>query len=202
MGTGNNASPPLQQGWRGGRVGSQAEISLSKGHARLYLPSITSTELERSFWISSCLQNTQSDPCLLLHRFSLHPQVYTRYGKCYTFNGDRRNPRVTRQGGMGNGLEIMLDIQQEEYLPIWRETSKWGYSSGRAEVRGARTKGCWAGRTPCEGAMDKSGHQRGAGAGLVQACSTSVLLPQMRHHLKLASGSRSTARMSHPISIS
>ncbi|XP_010213654.1 PREDICTED: acid-sensing ion channel 4 [Tinamus guttatus] len=49
--------------------------------------------------------------------------VYTRYGKCYTFNGDRRNPRVTRQGGMGNGLEIMLDIQQEEYLPIWRETS-------------------------------------------------------------------------------
>lgn len=27
---------------------------------------------------------------------------------------------------MGNGLEIMLDIQQEEYLPIWRETSEWG----------------------------------------------------------------------------
>lgn len=24
---------------------------------------------------------------------------------------------------MGSGLEIMLDIQQEEYLPIWRETS-------------------------------------------------------------------------------
>lgn len=24
---------------------------------------------------------------------------------------------------MGNGLEIMLDIQQDEYLPIWRETS-------------------------------------------------------------------------------
>lgn len=33
---------------------------------------------------------------------------------------------MTRQGGMGNGLEIMLDIQQEEYLPIWRETSEWG----------------------------------------------------------------------------
>lgn len=27
---------------------------------------------------------------------------------------------------MGNGLEIMLDIQQDEYLPIWRETSKLG----------------------------------------------------------------------------
>ena len=25
---------------------------------------------------------------------------------------------------MGNGLEVMLDIQQDEYLPIWRETSK------------------------------------------------------------------------------
>lgn len=25
---------------------------------------------------------------------------------------------------MGNGLEIMLDIQQDEYLPIWRETSE------------------------------------------------------------------------------
>jgi len=25
---------------------------------------------------------------------------------------------------MGNGLEIMLDIQQDEYLPIWKETSE------------------------------------------------------------------------------
>uniref|UniRef100_G1NFH3 Uncharacterized protein n=1 Tax=Meleagris gallopavo TaxID=9103 RepID=G1NFH3_MELGA len=56
--------------------------------------------------------------------------VYTRYGKCYTFNGDRRNPRVTRQGGMGNGLEIMLDIQQEEYLPIWRETNETSFEAG------------------------------------------------------------------------
>lgn len=75
-------------------------------------------------WILSCLQNALPDPCLLPQPPFLHPQVYTRYGKCYTFNGDRRNPRVTRQGGMGNGLEIMLDIQQEEYLPIWRETSE------------------------------------------------------------------------------
>jgi len=78
----------------------------------------------------------------------LHPQVYTRYGKCYTFNGDRRNPRVTRQGGMGNGLEIMLDIQQEEYLPIWRETSEWGRGVGRAEARDAGREGCWASRAP------------------------------------------------------
>ncbi|XP_077176927.1 acid-sensing ion channel 4 isoform X1 [Paroedura picta] len=56
--------------------------------------------------------------------------VYTRYGKCYTFNGDRNKPRVTRQSGMGNGLEIMLDIQQEEYLPIWRETNETSFEAG------------------------------------------------------------------------
>ncbi|MEQ2186081.1 Acid-sensing ion channel 4-A, partial [Goodea atripinnis] len=48
--------------------------------------------------------------------------VYTRYGKCYTFNGNKTTSKKTKQGGMGNGLEIMLDIQQDEYLPIWRET--------------------------------------------------------------------------------
>ena len=31
---------------------------------------------------------------------------------------------------MGSGLEIMLDIQQEEYLPIWRETSMPGKGLG------------------------------------------------------------------------
>ncbi|XP_060543839.1 acid-sensing ion channel 4 isoform X2 [Pantherophis guttatus] len=56
--------------------------------------------------------------------------VYTRYGKCYTFNGDRNKARMTRQSGMGNGLEIMLDIQQEEYLPIWRETNETSFEAG------------------------------------------------------------------------
>ncbi|XP_077303963.1 acid-sensing ion channel 4 isoform X2 [Lithobates pipiens] len=56
--------------------------------------------------------------------------VYTRYGKCYTFNADKNNPKVSRQGGMGNGLEIMLDIQQEEYLPIWRETNETSFEAG------------------------------------------------------------------------
>lgn len=55
---------------------------------------------------------------------SILSQVYTRYGKCYTFNGNKTTSRKSKQGGMGNGLEIMLDIQQDEYLPIWRETSK------------------------------------------------------------------------------
>uniref|UniRef100_A0A8C9PGY0 Acid sensing ion channel subunit family member 4 n=1 Tax=Spermophilus dauricus TaxID=99837 RepID=A0A8C9PGY0_SPEDA len=65
--------------------------------------------------------------------------VYTRYGKCYTFNADPQSSLPSRAGGMGSGLEIMLDIQQEEYLPIWRETSiqagkgqgpVWGLGSG------------------------------------------------------------------------
>lgn len=34
---------------------------------------------------------------------------------------------------MGSGLEIMLDIQQEEYLPIWRETSMQ-VGTGRADL--------------------------------------------------------------------
>lgn len=45
-------------------------------------------------------------------------QVFTRYGKCYTFNSGRDGrPRLkTMKGGTGNGLEIMLDIQQDEVL--------------------------------------------------------------------------------------
>ncbi|KAI1898350.1 hypothetical protein AGOR_G00071420 [Albula goreensis] len=31
---------------------------------------------------------------------------------------------------MGNGLEIMLDIQQDEYLPIWRETNETSLEAG------------------------------------------------------------------------
>lgn len=85
-------------------------------------------------------------PCMTPSRANsaVSPQVYTRYGKCYTFNGDRRNPRVARQGGMGNGLEIMLDIQQEEYLPIWRETSEtqcWGVAERDRSRRLAGVEG-------------------------------------------------------------
>ncbi|KAM8982490.1 acid-sensing ion channel 1 isoform 4-T4 [Sarcophilus harrisii] len=55
------------------------------------------------------------------HNFSV---VFTRYGKCYTFNAgqDGRPLLKTMKGGTGNGLEIMLDIQQDEYLPVWGET--------------------------------------------------------------------------------
>ncbi|XP_063068036.1 acid-sensing ion channel 4-A-like [Engraulis encrasicolus] len=56
--------------------------------------------------------------------------VYTRYGKCYTFNSNKASPKRARQGGMGNGLEMMLDIQQDEYLPIWRETNETSLEAG------------------------------------------------------------------------
>ncbi|KAL6085559.1 hypothetical protein STEG23_033413 [Scotinomys teguina] len=57
-------------------------------------------------------------------------KVYTRYGKCYTFNADPQSSLPSRAGGMGSGLEIMLDIQQEEYLPIWRETNETSFEAG------------------------------------------------------------------------
>uniref|UniRef100_A0A4W5L0Z1 Acid sensing ion channel subunit family member 4 n=1 Tax=Hucho hucho TaxID=62062 RepID=A0A4W5L0Z1_9TELE len=65
--------------------------------------------------------------CFFLH---LLINVYTRYGKCYTFNGNKSTSRKTKQGGMGNGLEIMLDIQQDEYLPIWKETNETSLEAG------------------------------------------------------------------------
>ncbi|CAB1353204.1 unnamed protein product [Coregonus sp. 'balchen'] len=58
--------------------------------------------------------------------------IFTRYGKCYTFNSgqDNRPLLVTMRGGMGNGLELMLDIQQDEYLPVWGETDETSYEAG------------------------------------------------------------------------
>nr|XP_042120534.1 acid-sensing ion channel 1 isoform X1 [Peromyscus maniculatus bairdii] len=58
--------------------------------------------------------------------------VFTRYGKCYTFNsGQDGRPRLkTMKGGTGNGLEIMLDIQQDEYLPVWGETDETSFEAG------------------------------------------------------------------------
>ncbi|KAJ7999404.1 hypothetical protein DPEC_G00194050 [Dallia pectoralis] len=58
--------------------------------------------------------------------------IFTRYGKCYTFNSgqDNRPLLVTTKGGMGNGLELMLDIQQDEYLPVWGETEETSFEAG------------------------------------------------------------------------
>ncbi|XP_072537415.1 acid-sensing ion channel 1A [Salminus brasiliensis] len=57
--------------------------------------------------------------------------VFTRYGKCYTFNSGETGPLlVSMKGGMGSGLEIMLDIQQDEYLPVWGETDETSFEAG------------------------------------------------------------------------
>ncbi|XP_051784783.1 acid-sensing ion channel 1C isoform X4 [Erpetoichthys calabaricus] len=58
--------------------------------------------------------------------------TYTRYGKCYTFNsGQDGYPLMTTlKGGTGNGLEIMMDIQQDEYLPVWGDTEETSYEAG------------------------------------------------------------------------
>lgn len=58
--------------------------------------------------------------------------IFTRYGKCYTFNSgqDGRDLLITLKGGMGNGLELMLDIQQDEYLPVWGETDETSFEAG------------------------------------------------------------------------
>ncbi|XP_048859131.1 acid-sensing ion channel 2 isoform X2 [Brienomyrus brachyistius] len=58
--------------------------------------------------------------------------VFTRYGKCYTFNAaeEGKTLRTTMKGGTGNGLEIMLDIQQDEYLPVWGETEETAFEAG------------------------------------------------------------------------
>ncbi|CAL8342554.1 unnamed protein product [Arctogadus glacialis] len=53
-----------------------------------------------------------------------------KYGKCYMFNAveEGKTLRTTMKGGTGNGLEIMLDIQQDEYLPVWGDTGLPSYS--------------------------------------------------------------------------
>ena len=46
-------------------------------------------------------------------------------------SGEDGKPLLTTvKGGTGNGLEIMLDIQQDEYLPIWGETGEPGRGLG------------------------------------------------------------------------
>ncbi|KAI1887260.1 hypothetical protein AGOR_G00188180 [Albula goreensis] len=58
--------------------------------------------------------------------------VFTRYGKCYMFNAaeEGKTLRSTVKGGTGNGLEIMLDIQQDEYLPVWGEAEETAFEAG------------------------------------------------------------------------
>nr|XP_034984949.1 acid-sensing ion channel 3 [Zootoca vivipara] len=58
--------------------------------------------------------------------------IFTRLGKCYTFNSGAPGHELltTAKGGTGNGLELMLNIQQDEYLPVWGETDETSYEAG------------------------------------------------------------------------
>ncbi|KAM8966259.1 acid-sensing ion channel 1C-like [Pelodytes ibericus] len=58
--------------------------------------------------------------------------VYTRRGKCYTFNSGKEGYELlyTLKGGTGNGLELMMDIQQDEYLPVFEETDETSLEAG------------------------------------------------------------------------
>ncbi|KAJ1071389.1 hypothetical protein K5549_001681 [Capra hircus] len=57
--------------------------------------------------------------CLALSRFF-----------CLHEGEDGKPLLTTVKGGTGNGLEIMLDIQQDEYLPIWGETEETTFEAG------------------------------------------------------------------------
>nr|XP_025147603.1 acid-sensing ion channel 3 isoform X3 [Bubalus bubalis] len=59
-------------------------------------------------------------------------QIFTRMGQCYTFNSGADGAELlsTPKGGMGNGLEVMLDVQQEEYLPVWRDVEETPFEVG------------------------------------------------------------------------
>ncbi|XP_075406360.1 acid-sensing ion channel 3 [Tenrec ecaudatus] len=58
--------------------------------------------------------------------------IFTRMGQCYTFNSgaDGAELLTTPSSGMGNGLELMLDVQQDEYLPVWRDTEETPFEVG------------------------------------------------------------------------
>ncbi|XP_073666193.1 acid-sensing ion channel 3 isoform X1 [Tursiops truncatus] len=60
------------------------------------------------------------------------PKVFTRMGQCYSFNSGAEGAELltTPKGGMGNGLEVLLDVQQDEYLPVWRDTEETPFEVG------------------------------------------------------------------------
>ncbi|XP_072508332.1 acid-sensing ion channel 3 isoform X1 [Notamacropus eugenii] len=59
-------------------------------------------------------------------------KIFTRMGQCYIFNSGSDGAELlsTPKGGAGNGLEIMLTVQQDEYLPVWRDSEQTPYEAG------------------------------------------------------------------------
>ncbi|XP_074049466.1 acid-sensing ion channel 3 [Macrotis lagotis] len=59
-------------------------------------------------------------------------KIYTKLGQCFIFNSglDGAELLSTPKGGAGNGLEIMLTVQQDEYLPVWRDSEQTPFEAG------------------------------------------------------------------------
>ncbi|CBY38389.1 unnamed protein product, partial [Oikopleura dioica] len=58
--------------------------------------------------------------------------VFTRHGKCLTFNNpaDSENVVKTLKGGIDNGLEVLLNLEQEEYIPVWSDNDELSVEAG------------------------------------------------------------------------
>ncbi|XP_028933162.1 acid-sensing ion channel 3 [Ornithorhynchus anatinus] len=58
--------------------------------------------------------------------------IFTRLGQCFIFNSGAGGAELltTPKGGAGNGLELMLTVQQEEYLPVWKDTEETPFEVG------------------------------------------------------------------------
>lgn len=57
--------------------------------------------------------------------------IFTRFGKCYTFNSGNSGEIIeTLKGGQDNGLQLLLDVQTREYLPIWHDKHEVASESG------------------------------------------------------------------------
>ena len=62
--------------------------------------------------------------------------VYTRYGKCLIFNNPKEGYPVqqTLKGGIDNGLEVLLDAEQDEYMPVWSDNGMYIIFSTRMDL--------------------------------------------------------------------
>ena len=47
-----------------------------------------------------------------------------------TFNGKDNVRLTTLKGGVDNGLSLMLDIQQDDYMPVWKESDEISLEAG------------------------------------------------------------------------
>ena len=61
--------------------------------------------------------------------------TFTEFGKCFTFNQppDASQIKDTQQGGLDNGLELVLNVVQDDHLPIVREVEDLNLQSGFKE---------------------------------------------------------------------